>query len=334
MPVVRGIIEPEERTTEAGFALVTALIVTTLLAAAGITLNRTAGLNARMAADRTMGDQAYYTADACVQAALYALKGNPSLRGSLVTNAVVGPGSCSVTVSDSPSPQGDILIAATGTVGTATRTIEKRYFPPAFQTSPPQKKDTYIYEGDWKKNYGIATRLKVGPMEKDKANRALLSFNLRSIPAGSVVYSAKLELYFYDHDRKKIQNNHLEVEVHRVTHNWKEGNQDGAKKEANWRKRKKNRDWWVRGGDFDSNIEAMTQVLYGDLNQWVEWDITSLAQYWIDNSSQNFGMILKDDFEGTEGNLAKKEIFEARFRSSEYFDLNFRPKLTVIYMTP
>ncbi len=327
----------EKRTAskETGFALVMVLILTTLLAAAGITLNRVGGLNTMIEAGREKGDQAYYVADACVQAALYALKMNPVLRGSIINGAAFGPGSCSVTVTDSPSPQGDILITSTGMVGTATRTIEKRYFPPAFESVPPLQNDTYLSEWDWPKNYGISTRLKIGAKEVHKAKRGLIKFDLRSIPAGSVVFFAKLELYLYDHSRKVSAGNHIEIEVHRLLHTWKEGNQDGQDSEANWRQYNKKKDWLNRGGDFDSNIEAMTQIFYDDIDRWIEWDITTLAQFWVDNPTLNFGMLLKDDYEGTEGgDQAKKEIFEARFYSSEYLDFNSRPKLTVIYTTP
>ncbi len=314
-----------------GFALVIVLIVISLLAVMGITLNRVGGMQAVLSSNRGNGEDAYYTSLAGVEYALFVLKHDPTQRGTIATGIPFGNGSYTVSVMDSPSPAGGILISSTGRVGRAVRTIEKRSVLPAYQATLSLLEDTYIDQGRATDNFGISTKLVVGAKKKEDAKRGLLKYDLKLIPPGSTIMSADLELYLYDHVRQMGMNNHLEIEVHRLVHSWKEGKKDGQGDETNWRRYAKNRDWTSRGGDFDPAVEAVTTVLYGEINQWHRWDITGLVQYWVNNPASNSGMILKDIDEGAAG---KQDTFEGEFYSGEYVDASFRPKLTVIYTMP
>jgi hypothetical protein len=72
-----------ERAGERGAALITALLVSLLLLAAGGALIYTTGISASNAVDATAEAQAYYAADAGLQSALSVLRGNVAARGAL-----------------------------------------------------------------------------------------------------------------------------------------------------------------------------------------------------------------------------------------------------------
>ena len=309
-----------------GFALVTVLLMVSLMAVIGITLNRTSGLQTTISYNLKGGEEAYYIANAGVQHALFMLKHDPGQRGEIFTDEPFSNGSYSVSISDEISPMGDVLISSTGKHGTALRTIEKRLFPGStFTVYPTLIKDTYMdrhHGSTW--NYGVSPQLKIGV--KGKQIRGVFEYDLSIIPAGATIDSAVFELYMYDHEQEHMVNNFIDVEIHKITRSWNEGIKDGTSCEsgATWTAYDCVNSWNTSGGDFDSNIESMTTINYSGINQWHQWDIKDLIQDWVDNPSTNYGMLLKAANEIT-------EAFMGHFYSEEYSDVDLRPKLTVVY---
>jgi len=163
--------------------------------------------------------------------------------------------------------------------------------------------------------------------------RILLRPDFSQISADAVIEKVELKLYCYSlgwpsYDPK--------LEVYRATHDWEEGegiwykDTDGG---ATWheydRDTVENNEWSMPGGDIDT----ITDFGYGpngivseavmQKDSWVTFDITELAQKWISNEMDNYGILIQAIDRGCNA---------ASFYSSEYEDENLRPDLTIQYL--
>lgn len=131
----------------------------------------------------------------------------------------------------------------------------------------------------------------------DKRRRSLVKFETSAIPTSATgIKSAILRLnvntlsnawnYF-------STNGH--VAVHRVTTDWIEN-------EASWSNRKAGIPWTTSGGDYDTtpavwvgNSELSNSFTSADQNKqfWMDFDVTSIVDYWRLNPSQNYGFLVK-----------------------------------------
>jgi PEP-CTERM motif len=141
--------------------------------------------------------------------------------------------------------------------------------------------------------------------------RALLRFDLSSIPAGEVVVSASLRLF-----ETRSVDDHL-VHVHRLLAPWGEGPSNGGTVgsgapaqvgDATWRWSNFGvTEWAQRGGDFVAQSSASTLV--GPAPAAYTWSSTpglvSDVQGWLDQPAANFGWILIGA-EPAEGRTAKR----------------------------
>jgi hypothetical protein len=324
----KGIARNSIHHADGGFALVTVVLIVSLLAVIGITLNRTGGMQAMISHNLDHGEEAYYIANAGLQHALFKLNNDPSLTGNIFSDLPFSTGSYTVTISSVSTPMGNVLISSTGSTGTAVRTIEKTGFP-SFVAYPVLVMDTIMDKGQMSWNFGISPYVKIGIMSQNKEKRGIIAFDLSSLPAGIVIKSAVLELYMYGRERTTIATNFINVEVHRIDQLWTEGEQNGQNCTvgATWQKYNCINIW--NGPMFNGQAETKSIVYYDDINKWHKWGITSLVQYWYDNPSSNYGMRLKDETENV-----NNDPFIAHFASGEYSDVNLRPKLTVYYRLP
>ncbi|MCW5857113.1 MAG: DNRLRE domain-containing protein [Caldilineales bacterium] len=167
--------------------------------------------------------------------------------------------------------------------------------------------DAYIISWTPTTNYGAETLLR---LRTNDISSSLIRIDLASVPAGARIVSAHLELTnigtpgvgFY-------------IDAIALKNAWRED-------EATWNQRQSGQAWQTAGAlganDKDGqHIIADREWLYPDTvaGKRYRFDITELAQGWVDNPASNFGLKL-------EGNLINREF---QFASSEYDTLQ-RPR--------
>lgn len=179
-----------------------------------------------------------------------------------------------------------------------------------FQPGPSSGKDAYIKQEKQDERRGGDSELRV-KNESNKLKRALLQFDLSSIPASAIVTNATLSLYV-----KGASGGALTINAHRVTASWTE-------LEVTWKARDKAASllWTNLGGDYDAAVAGMASV-DDTKDVWRSWTITSLADGWVDNPASNLGVILE-----AAGSPNKEKVF----KSSDDGTASQRPKLAVCY---
>lgn len=177
------------------------------------------------------------------------------------------------------------------------------------QPGPSNGRDSYITQEKPDERRGGDAQLRV-KSENNKLMRALLQFDLSSIPPSANISSATLSLYV-----TTASGGTVTINAHRVTNSWNED-------QVTWKARDKKAGllWSTQGGDYDPAVAAATSVDNAK-NVWRSWDITGLAASWLSNPASNFGVILESSGGKT----------EKIFRSSDDSTAKQRPKLEVCY---
>jgi RHS repeat-associated protein len=170
--------------------------------------------------------------------------------------------------------------------------------------------DCYLVNASPDTNYcGIGTNLDVGS-SGSSVSRALLKWNLDTVPASAIVLDAKMSLYL----QSAANGTAVSVGAHHVTSAWDLW--------STWNKRDVTNTWTAPGGDFVANTaggNAPTSV--GAAGNWYSWRFTQLAQDWLNGTVDNDGVLLKSENESVQNML--------RFSSSS--DLSFMPTLRITY---
>lgn len=200
--------------------------------------------------------------------------------------------------------------------------------------------DTYLYSGNPVPdrnadfiNFGGCPDLGVGFYAME--SRTLIKFDLSALPKGATVVKAILKL------RLQV-GSPLELKACRVLKSWSQGigigdlydKQRGTIRngECSWVKRVHPDTPWgapgcgKAGEDYDakavnSECKAAKNPRQSIEKAWVTWDVTEFAASWIKDSVSNQGVIIF----GNENNP------RANFRSSEFEDPIYRPKLIVVF---
>ncbi|MEZ6035156.1 MAG: DUF2341 domain-containing protein [Planctomycetaceae bacterium] len=151
--------------------------------------------------------------------------------------------------------------------------------------------DTYIDKGATGTNYGVATSLVVDRSGGDIGNqRALLKFDLSTLPAGTVILSASLQMHATQNSGA------FNINVYELTENWVEGNVNGTASVASWTQRQTGTNWTTAGGTYDPTVVATLNT--GATGQH-NWDITSLVTAWQSGEKVNNGIIIGSPDTGT-----------------------------------
>ncbi len=168
----------------------------------------------------------------------------------------------------------------------------------------------------------------------DTVRRALLQFDLTSIPAGSTVTSVSLKLTML-----QTISGAYPASLHRCAASWGEGASGPSFGEsegggfpaqtgdATWLHRfYATSTWTTAGGDFAAGASATTSVdQVGDYT-WSSAQLTADVQSWVNNPASNNGWVLRGDEAAT--GSAKRYGSRAQALAAD------RPALTVTYTPP
>jgi hypothetical protein len=180
------------------------------------------------------------------------------------------------------------------------------------QPGPAAMNDSYIKQDRPDELRGADIELRV-KTENTKLNRALLQFDLSSIPSDATVNSATLSLWV-----KEVRDGNVSINARALTNSWNEA-------QVTWKARDKaaNLLWTAQGGDYDPAVLDTKALTVGTTNVWASWNVTSAAASWVANSANNRGVILESPVTNPKN--------ETRFKSSDDGTASQRPKLEVCY---
>ncbi len=208
--------------------------------------------------------------------------------------------------------------------------------------------DTYITadtnNGNYLKNYGVDTSMYVGNVgtSPNLEQRVLLKFDVSGIPPGSVIASATLRLYVSQ--ITGYSNTTKNLDAYALTQSWVEGFSDssGNIRGATWIGCDANCTWSTysptvpgSGGGAYGASKIATGVdessgaspLPGSFNGgWVTWDLTALAQGWVDGVIVKNGILVKSRYPG---DITYSVKFVTRENNS--VGGTHRPQLVVVY---
>jgi len=174
------------------------------------------------------------------------------------------------------------------------------------QPGPAFGKDAYVDEIAANMNFGALHSIFVGEYPGGQLNRAYLQFDLSSISTTAVVLDAELSLYYHTSNPAQP----VDVGVYEVTSVWDEMTIT-----------------WNFQPTSAPTPEDTTTVPAAATSSFISWSIDDLVQGWIDGSSANYGVMLKDIDETI------TKAFKS-FYASDWGTPPARPKLVISYFDP
>jgi hypothetical protein len=153
----------------------------------------------------------------------------------------------------------------------------------------------------------------------DVPARALLRFDLTSLPPGAVVTSATVEVTASVVANALFAHTHL---LHRISQDWTEAG-------AGWAETGVGGGGWENsGGDFDPASDASVPVSgTGTYSFSSTPALVATVQAWAANAGTNFGWVLRSAVEDEEGTRTGRRFFTREATAN-------RPKLVVGYTVP
>lgn len=157
----------------------------------------------------------------------------------------------------------------------------------------PADADTWLETDNG--NYGTNKHLIVATSGSYAKKRSLMRFDMSKIPKAAKVSKATLWLFIdYWHDALKGNDVAVDrpVQVHEVLRVWSESKATAKSSGVQglhlyWKAK------WLAFDDFDAAKQATaTATWQANGTGWKEFDITPLAQKWVDDASKNFGVLV------------------------------------------
>lgn len=190
-------------------------------------------------------------------------------------------------------------------------------------------KDNTMYSENSNSN-GAGSNLFAGQTSGGNRRRALLHFNLSSIPAGATVTAVTLNLY-----NNKQAFSAAGITIYKATADWGEGTSHGLGAEgqgaaattgdATWATRMYPSTFWTTpGGDFVTTPTITADTIVSGVNALAGANFITDVQSFVANAATNFGWVITGSAEGTDNTTL-------RFGSKDNSDAAQRPTLTVTY---
>lgn len=176
--------------------------------------------------------------------------------------------------------------------------------------------DTYLDLNYPSVSWGAAGVLRAS---SDAHSVILIRFDLSSIPATAQIQSAELSLFSELRDRASPMN----LSAYQVYRHWDEA-------QATWYLAAAGSAWGKPGcGDTlsDRSISPVNETVVEQVHAWLTFDITPLAQLWVNSSSRNHGVILRGA-----GDVPVQYTFPSSDSTSS--DMSLRPRLCIEYTLP
>lgn len=190
------------------------------------------------------------------------------------------------------------------------------------------QKDAHVSEGSHKaKNTGAHNAVEVGYFDPSMTDRkfGLFQFDVSLLPDDAALTKATLDLYLVGTRVRSGDKLDKSLFIHEITSDWEEGTGIGFDGTVG-----------APGVIWDTqpsfNADALDSKLVGTaLNEWYSWELTDLAQSWVNGSASNFGVILKE-----EDSLSDETTIKSTkdFASAQFETWAQRPKLILQYTQP
>ena len=155
------------------------------------------------------------------------------------------------------------------------------------------------------RNYGSDGYIYFGRTDYGHTYRALLKFDVSSIPSNAIVIDASLSLYLYG----SLDNVTNTFAAYNITQNWDELSVT-----------------WDTQPNYDPATESGVQT-YDRIIGWRTFTITNIVAAWVNGTKPNYGVMLKATNEGAFGAFG----YVASENTSSPQN---RPKLTITYNLP
>jgi hypothetical protein len=178
----------------------------------------------------------------------------------------------------------------------------------------PSSQDSEIRAHEPEDNRGSEQWFYVGPLSGSSGPyRALVQFNLGSIPAGSDVLSAYLGIY------TDVSPNYQRTNwAYRVIESWVETS-------VTWNTRDGSTSWTTPGGSY-TTTDGASALTPGYSYSWVILDVTDIVRAWIVDGEPNYGFLIKDGDE-----TANPTMDGSYYRSKEHSSSSHHPVLKIVY---
>jgi hypothetical protein len=195
----------------------------------------------------------------------------------------------------------------------------------------PQKDNTLYEDPTGQLSNGQGIYFFDGRNGQNLVRRALIAFDLSSIPSNATITGATLSMFL-----SQAQGGSQAVSVSAVLQDWGEGASDAgdpggggtqaATGDATWLYTFYNTSSWNNpGGDFSATASATTTVNAANTTYtWSGSGLVADVQTWVSSPASNFGWIIR----GNEVTAGMTQRFNSRQNSSN------QPRLTVVYQVP